>query len=63
MIRICEEGLEIRGGQVGVKVLEFFQTPTANLNKISKNGKGVKFAKEDEIGDGLVLIHTYKIKE
>ena len=48
---------------MGVKVLEFFQSPTTNLSKISKNGKGVQFEKEEEIDDGLVLIRTYKIKE
>ena len=47
---------------MGVKVLEFFQTPTTNLSKIYKNGKGVQLEKEDEIDYGLILICTYKIK-
>ena len=60
MIRICEEGLEIRGGQMGVKVLEFFQTPTTNLSKISKNGKGVQLKLVNEVEEGLITVQTYK---
>lgn len=63
LVRICEEGLEIRGGQVGVKVLEFFQTPTTNLSKISKNGKGIRLEKIEETDNGLISVRTYKIIE
>lgn len=60
LIRICEEGLEIRGGQIGTNVLEFFQTPTTNLSKISKNGKGVQLKLVDETEEGLIAVKTYK---
>ena len=60
LIRICEEGLEIRGGQVGVKVLEFLQTPTTNLSKISKNGKSVQLKLVNEVEEGLITVKTYK---
>ena len=60
LIRICEESLEIRGGRVGVNVLEFFQTPTTNLSKISKNGKGVQLKLVNEVEEGLITVKTYK---
>lgn len=60
MIRICEESLEIRGGRVGVNVLEFFQTPTTNLSKISRNGKGVQLNLVNEVEEGLITVKTYK---
>ncbi|MBQ4072280.1 MAG: hypothetical protein IJD50_00970 [Clostridia bacterium] len=63
LIRICEDDLEIRGGSVGVKVLEFFQTPKTNLRKISKNGKVVQLKLVDEVEEGILTIKTYKIED
>ena len=45
---------------MGVKVLEFFQTPTTNLSKISKNGKCVQLKLVNEVEEGLITVQTYK---
>lgn len=62
LYRIFEKDLEIRGEKTGVEVLEFFKTPVTNLSKISKNGKGVRLELVEEKKEGVLLVHSYKIK-
>ena len=62
LIRILESNLEIRGTNTETEVLEFFKTPTTNLSKISKNGKGVELELVEEKDVGIITIYTYVVK-